>query len=103
MQVRHPQRQTDMECESHIPALEIFLAVEVGGIRYDPPAAGLAVNVPNVMSRGPDQRLGSLFGVEYSLAILGLHICRDLCRLSFRRTHAPSPPRSGQPAAQPQS
>jgi hypothetical protein len=70
-----------MEREHNVPALEVGLAIEVGGIRHDPPPTVDAMNVPYVVTHQPDELGCDLLKMDHAFAGLVLHIGAYLVRL----------------------
>ncbi len=76
-----------MKRERHIPALEVLLAVEVGGLGDHPPPAVGAVNVPDVVPYRANQLRRCLLQVHDFLVGLALSVGTDRFCLAFGCTY----------------
>jgi hypothetical protein len=77
-----------VEGKRHVPALEIILAVEVGGLSDHPPPAIGTVHVPDVMLHRADQLRRRLLQVHDLLMSLIFDVGTDRFCLTLGCTHA---------------
>jgi len=89
------QRETNMEGEDYIAALEVPLVVQVRGVGDDPPAALRAMHVPDVVTNWSDELRGRFLHVHDLFVGLTFHVGPDLVLLMLRSTHLTSVHRPG--------
>lgn len=87
LEIGDADSKANVEGERHIPALEVVLAVEVGGLGDHPPPAVGAVNIPDVMPYRADQLGRCLLQVHDLFVGLVLDVGTDRFCLAPGCTH----------------